>query len=161
VLVDGATGQKGETAFVSFGHHVAVSKWITTDQVISLNRRAGRAAADDSAAAKHVVKRLPGRGPFVGVDQPPLPAAAKPHAGCTPQRFDEFVPVGLGAVGRMQDRDRLGSRLFQLAYFAAVAQLWILDSGRDDHDMRLRSTGQFDELSPHLLGQPPATNDHQ
>ena len=70
-------------------------------EVISLNRGAGRAAADDAAAAEHVVKGVDRLRPFVGIDEPPLPAAAEPDSlGLFEnieklRRLDFRAPVGL------------------------------------------------------------------
>src|SRR5262245_15971947 len=78
VLVDGGAGQEGETPLITHGHHFFVTQRAAANEVLSLNCGARRTAADDAAATEHFVKRFDGLRSLVGVDEAPLPPAAKP-----------------------------------------------------------------------------------
>ena len=113
MLVDGHAPEVAEPLLVTLGHHDVVAFARAADQVGALDRRAGRRAADHPAPRQHVLDLALGARAQVGVDQPPLAAAAEPDAPGLLQRRDERLRVGHGAVagvqhGHVRHAERLG-----------------------------------------------------
>ena len=102
VLVDGHAPEVAEPLLVALGHHDLVALAGAADQVRALDGRAGRRAADHPAAGQDALDLALGPRAHVGVDQPPLPAAAEPDAPGRLERGDERLRVGLGPVAGVQ-----------------------------------------------------------
>src|SRR5262245_59808189 len=102
VLVYGAAGQVAESALVPLGGHDRVPERVPAGHVFALDRRSGRAATDHPAAVEHFQEPLRRQSPLVGIDEPPLPAAAEPDAFRHGEHLRELRVVGRLAVAGVE-----------------------------------------------------------
>ena len=161
VLIDGGTRQEAQAALVAFGHDVAIAERIGAGQVLGLNRGAGAAAHDDSAAPEHVAHRRVGFGIEIGVGEAPLPPAAEPDAAGGAERLEILGAVDLGQLAAGQDGDRFGAGLTKLLGDAALFRNGIGHSGRQHNDPGFLSAGQLNEPFDDPLGHATAADDDQ
>ena len=78
MLINCYITQKSETTLMIANQNIT-SIGISPHEECALDRGAGGAAANHSTACEHFFKRCFGSGSGVGINQPPLPPASKPH----------------------------------------------------------------------------------
>ena len=105
VLINGGAAEESEAVLMLGlrGHHNARSGHCSAHEVVALNRRSGRRAADHATPRQHGVKFPGGERVRIGIHEVPLSAAVKPHAAGLAQWLGEVRGVGdLGIVGMQQ-----------------------------------------------------------
>ena len=105
------------------------------------------AAADHAAAGQNGLDLALGARAHVGVDQPPLPAAAEPDPARGLEWSDKRLGVGFGPIARVQHGHVLHA---ETAGRSSVPRLFTSTSSpssrrRDQHKFGVRPPGQGDE----------------
>jgi hypothetical protein len=124
----------------------------TTHQVIALDGRSGRAAADHAAALEDPVKLFQREGIGVGVDDVPLPATVEPDGVRIAKHPGELFAVGHLGIVRVQHEDigraalfPGGEHLFLFVDPYAAIRSPIAAGGRDHDDLRVQTAWLVDE----------------
>ena len=158
VLVDRGLLQEREAMLMIrlLGHHDVRALRVAADEVVALNRGAGRAARDHAAAVEHIPEFLERARVHVRVDHVPLAATVEPDRVGIEQRLHELFRVGDLRVPRVQhDHVRETALLpggeygFFLVDSRFAISTLVAAIGRHDHELLVRAAGQLVELLRH------------
>ncbi len=161
MLVDGNAAQIAKALLIALGHHDVIPLTRPANEIRALDGRTGRAATDDSAPSQHALDRALRARSHVGIDQPPLPAAAEPDTTRFQQRCHKFLAVGFLAITRMKHGHVLHAEIAAEDFLIVVSvDMIALGRGRNQHKLGVATTGQRDEAFSRL-GHFAAAVDHQ
>ena len=158
VLVNRTPRQKGEAPAVAQRHHLGVPQRAPSYEELPLDRRSCRAPPNHPTPAQHIMEQFFGPGPFIRIDEPPLPAPAKPHPASPLETLDDRGIPPLVGTARHHGRHICRASPLKKTGFVRVG---IGVRRGQHHDGCLFPPSQLQKPLDHLLRHPAPAHNHQ